>query len=276
MDWKSLFRPVSNMTAEEARAFLAARPEGSYQLIDVRQPREYADGHLAGARLLPLKELADRVAELDAAKPTLVYCAVGGRSKVAAQLLNGKGFRNVFNILGGIKAWQGGQAVGPEELGLDLFTGGMDYADAAALSYAMEDGLQRFYRALEEKSEPPAWRQLLARLAGFEDRHKERLLAEYRRRRGDDAGIDPGSAPIMEGGRRIDEYLKRADALLRSLPDILQLAMTLETQAMDLYSRMAQKSEDRETRDFFLSMAEEEKTHLAYLAEEMDRVLAAG
>ena len=60
---------------------------------------------------------------LDPEKPTLVHCAVGGRSRVAAQMLSGWGFKEVYNLAGGIKAFEGHKATGPRELNLDLVTG---------------------------------------------------------------------------------------------------------------------------------------------------------
>ena len=104
MNWKKLFVPGTDISVAEAKEYLAARDSMTYQLLDVRQPAEYEAGHLAGAILIPLKELPDRVASLDKDKPTIVYCAIGGRSKVAAQLLAGLGFANVYNMVGGIKA----------------------------------------------------------------------------------------------------------------------------------------------------------------------------
>jgi rhodanese-related sulfurtransferase len=67
------FKPVSTMTAGEVRAFLRERSPESYNLIDVRQPGEYEVGHLPGARLIPIAELADRLGELDRSKPTITY-----------------------------------------------------------------------------------------------------------------------------------------------------------------------------------------------------------
>jgi rhodanese-related sulfurtransferase len=67
------FKPVSTWTAEEVRAFLRQRSAESYNLIDVRQPGEYESGHLPGARLIPMAELTDRLADLDRSKPTVTY-----------------------------------------------------------------------------------------------------------------------------------------------------------------------------------------------------------
>lgn len=67
------FRPVRSMTAEEARAFMKDKNPDDYHLIDVRQPKEYERGHLAGAKLIPIGELHKRIGELDRSKPAITY-----------------------------------------------------------------------------------------------------------------------------------------------------------------------------------------------------------
>src|SRR5512143_1500619 len=67
------FKPVSTWTVEEVRAVLRERSAESYNLVDVRQPQEYASGHLPGARLIPIAELSDRLGDLDRSKPTITY-----------------------------------------------------------------------------------------------------------------------------------------------------------------------------------------------------------
>lgn len=274
MNWKNLFVPVRNMNAAEARDYMAKRPSDGYQLLDVRQPGEYEQSHLPGAQLIPLTELPGRLDELQKEKPVIVYCAVGGRSKAAAQLLSGQDFAEIYNLSGGIKAWEGGTAIGPLEAGLDFFTGSENYEDGASLAYAMEDGLQIFYRTMADQSQDDGQKKLYARLAGFEERHKSRLLMEYKARH-NGAALKTTEIPgIMEGGRRVAEFLEQAKSLAQSSRAIVDLAMMLETQAMDLYSRMARKSSNPETGKFFLAMADEEKTHLAFLAEALDRMVS--
>jgi glyoxylase-like metal-dependent hydrolase (beta-lactamase superfamily II)/rhodanese-related sulfurtransferase len=76
------------------------------QIVDVRNPRETAAGMIPGAINIPVNQLPYRLAELDPAKPTVVYCAGGYRSSVAASLLRQRGFTDVSDILGGYNAWQ--------------------------------------------------------------------------------------------------------------------------------------------------------------------------
>lgn len=67
------FKRVSTMTAEEVREFLNSKDPAEYNLVDVRQPREYERGHLPGARLMPVSDLLERAGELDSNKPTITY-----------------------------------------------------------------------------------------------------------------------------------------------------------------------------------------------------------
>ena len=74
-------------------------------VVDVREPWEYKQGHVPGAMLIPLGQLSARVNELDPERPVAVICASGNRSQSAAALLGQKGFKTVYNILGGTGAW---------------------------------------------------------------------------------------------------------------------------------------------------------------------------
>ena len=67
------FKPVSTLSAEKVRQFLDEKNRESYNLIDVRQPKEYEQEHLPGAHLIPLGDLPKRLSELDPGKPTIVY-----------------------------------------------------------------------------------------------------------------------------------------------------------------------------------------------------------
>lgn len=73
MLWKQFLTPVSSMKAEEAKSFMAGEQEGNYTLLDVRQPKEYENSRIPGAKLIPLPQLTDRLGELDRDKPVLTY-----------------------------------------------------------------------------------------------------------------------------------------------------------------------------------------------------------
>lgn len=73
-------------------------------VLDVRQPQEFAGGHIKGAKLIPLHELGKRMKEIPQDKEILVVCRSGSRSSMAARQLAGAGFK-VVNLRGGMTAW---------------------------------------------------------------------------------------------------------------------------------------------------------------------------
>lgn len=275
MKWKTLFQVVNSLSTEEAQAFIAARSAADYQLLDVRQPKEYDNEHLPGALLIPLKQLPEKLAGLDRQKPLLVYCAVGGRSRAAVQFLVGQGFDEVYNISGGIKKWLGGKATGQELMGLELIDAEADFENGLTLSYALEDGLQQFYAGLATRVASEEQRILLERLASFEDKHKKWLAREFSLVT-DDAPMPStpqGDQAVMEGGRSVQQFLARVRPEYLTTEDIFDLAMMFETQAMDLYSRLARQAQDDGSRALFLRLVDEEKMHLGYLEEEYARMM---
>jgi rhodanese-related sulfurtransferase/TusA-related sulfurtransferase len=81
--------------------------DDSVVIIDVREPAEYAFGHIPGAISIPLGELEDRIHELPKNKTIYVVCRTGTRSGLAAQKLAKKGFTNVWNVVPGMSKWEG-------------------------------------------------------------------------------------------------------------------------------------------------------------------------
>jgi hydroxyacylglutathione hydrolase len=75
------------------------------QVVDVRNPGEVADGMIPDAIAIPVGQLPARLDELDPQRPTVVYCAGGYRSSVAASLLRHRGFGDVSDVRGGYNAW---------------------------------------------------------------------------------------------------------------------------------------------------------------------------
>ena len=75
-------------------------------LIDVREPDEYEQSRIEGSTLIPLQTLPERCDSIDPNQEVVVHCKSGGRSAHAVGFLRDKGFAKVFNLRGGIKAWQ--------------------------------------------------------------------------------------------------------------------------------------------------------------------------
>lgn len=92
---------ISEITVDE----LAERLAAGSRLVDVREPVEYAEGHVPGAVLVPLATVPDNVDRFRGDDPTLVICKSGGRSLRACEFLADRGVE-VVNVAGGTLAWQ--------------------------------------------------------------------------------------------------------------------------------------------------------------------------
>jgi hydroxyacylglutathione hydrolase len=92
------------ITVHELRRRLAA---GELDLLDVRQPAEWADGHVEGATFITGGELPQRLGDVPrTGRPLAVACGSGYRSSVAASLLDARTDLDVVNVLGGMSAWR--------------------------------------------------------------------------------------------------------------------------------------------------------------------------
>lgn len=185
-------------------------------------------------------------------------------------MLAGRGFERVYNVEGGINAWKGAKARGPRELDLDLITGEESPSEMIVVAYVMENALQTFYERARENAETEEVRNLLIRLGGYEERHKKMLSSFYSREaaEGPDQELDEAGSNFperMEGGFDVEQFLEDNQASFATLEGILDLAMMLETQSLDLFHRFADKSVHAETRDILLEIATEEKAHLSQL-----------
>ena len=77
----------------------------SLQIVDVREPQEYAEARVEGSALIPLGQLIGRLSELHKDQPVVAMCKSGNRSSVATSMLKRAGFNKVSNLKGGILAW---------------------------------------------------------------------------------------------------------------------------------------------------------------------------
>ncbi len=187
----------------------------------------------------------------------------------------GQGFKKVFNLKGGIQAWEGEKAEGPVELHLELIRGEETPADIIRVAYGMEHSLGELYRNLQATAGDKEVSELLARLASLEDRHKEYLLDLHTKMElpnMDRESLEASLAPeVAEGGFDIEELLKQNREFLKDVPSLLDLSMMLETQALDLYLRFSQKVEADEAKKVLYRIADEEKKHLKWLGDLRDR-----
>lgn len=93
----------ARLSPEQVKQSMAGTP--GLQIIDVRTPAEYKDGHIPGARLIPLQELGNRYTEVDKGKPAILVCRSGSRSAQAYKLLAGQGYDKIQHLEGGLSRW---------------------------------------------------------------------------------------------------------------------------------------------------------------------------
>jgi hydroxyacylglutathione hydrolase len=94
---------LPNISAVDLARRLSAEPD--LVVLDVREPVEWEDGHVPGARHIPMRQIADRLAEIPRERPVALVCRGGPRSSTVGSLLLGQGFSRLLNVWGGMGAW---------------------------------------------------------------------------------------------------------------------------------------------------------------------------
>ena len=102
---------IEDITLEEAYVLIQENKDNQhFVIIDVRTPEEYADGHIEKAINLNYhsETFRDELNKLDKDNIYLIYCRSGNRSRMALSIMEELGFREVYNMLGGIVQWESG------------------------------------------------------------------------------------------------------------------------------------------------------------------------
>ncbi|MCY0899061.1 MAG: rhodanese-like domain-containing protein [Firmicutes bacterium] len=95
---------VRHLSPEHVEALARS---GQALIVDVREASEFREGHIPRAKHIALSQLVHRLKEVPKDKTVVVVCRSGNRSNRAAELLSEAGFRNVFNMSGGMQRWRG-------------------------------------------------------------------------------------------------------------------------------------------------------------------------
>jgi rubrerythrin len=191
-------------------------------------------------------------------------------------MLAGKGFTEVLNLSGGFKAWNSKAAFGPGDQGLELFSGVESPAKALVVAYGLEAGLHDFYISMIPKVSNSEVKDLFQKLSEIEIKHQERIFSEYvkitetRETKADFENNIVSQA--VEGGLTTEEYINRFSPDWDSAIDIIELAMSIEAQALDLYQRASESSQDKKSQKVLVQIADEERSHLAQLGKLIERI----
>ena len=259
------------ISVDQARAYMTRGREKEYLLVDVRQPDEYAQGHIPGAVLIPLGEIPQRLHELPADRDLLFYCRSGMRSRGAA-IFAGSQPRfsgTVYNLTGGMLAWNG-QVL---ERTPDLGTYDLDGPEQDLLLRAMdlERGAERFYTVLRERYNAVPWAAQLAALAGAEEAHARMIYRFWAEGETDPppfAAVYEGLAgDLVEGGRPLQEVMATLERQpLKPCRAVLEMALAIEYAAYDLSRVMAHRFQGQLLGEVFNSIADAEKEHMRLVA----------
>ncbi|HYQ60675.1 MAG TPA: ferritin family protein [Desulfatiglandales bacterium] len=180
---------------------------------------------------------------------------------------------------GGIRAWKGLTAKRTPEAGITYFAAGATAKEMVALAWFLENGSRRFYDALAHALEDHDAAELHRRLASAEERHKATLLDLYKKVVG--AVPDPAfpksvisaenDDDVMEGGMRVTEALQWVKG--KSVTEVLELSVALETNSYDLYLNMERRLKDQPSAEVFGVLSGEEKEHLERLSTLLEKRL---
>ena len=96
---------MREISATELAAWLADAGRAKPLLLDVREPWEFDKARIAGAQLVPMREVPARLNEIDQQKDVVAICHHGGRSLQVALFLEKAGYKKLHNLVGGVDAW---------------------------------------------------------------------------------------------------------------------------------------------------------------------------
>jgi rubrerythrin len=201
------------------------------------------------------------------------------RSRAAASILAGAGFKEVHSMGGGIRAWEGLVAEGIPEAGMAYFSSATRAGEMIALAWFLEDGSCKFYQSLGEMTEDQEARGLFQNLKRSEENHKTTLWKMFEEVSGKPNTSEfpekvisrEPKGDVMEGGMLVSEALTWSKG--KPLKDILELTMSLETNSYDLYLKMERKVPAHNVKQVFKTLSEEEKKHLEQLTSIFNRKL---
>jgi rhodanese-related sulfurtransferase/rubrerythrin len=273
---------VSDVTPDQLRGYMAEHDERAYQVVDVRQPEEYQQGHIPGARLVPVGELEVRRAEIEklADRKAIFYCRSGVRSsRAAAWASQVAALPEVFDLQGGFSAW-GGVSIPhfPRFKTLDLKG---DVESLLRQAFDLEKGTYRLYELLAERYGGPV-AGAVSRLARAELIHGQvvhRLLVQAAAGGVPDFDtlFEETPGQLVESGESYDELVRRALALEgQGAAAILEFAAEIELNAYDLYKSLAGSASSEEARGVLIDLSQQEKHHAEGVLTALGRLVALG
>lgn len=275
---ESFYQRVKSILPQEVRKIIKEKSATDYCLLDVRQPGEYEQGHLPGAKLIPLPELEPKIDTIQPNKMTIVYCRSGNRSRSAVGMLNGAGMDDVYNMEGGILAYNGIVAAGPPEAGVFCFPENMSPEQLIAMAWYIEDGSESYVGIIKEMNQNIEIKDILTNLYEHKVAHKKTLEKLYENISGESVRdsfptyvLKKPPKIVMSGCVNVPDavhWSKDKDA-----SEILDFMMALEANTFDLYLKLGREVKAERARSTFMSLSKEEAGHLDKLSSVFEKTL---
>ncbi len=273
-----LFKRPPLISPNTVREYIKNRKPDEYLLLDVRQPAEYEQGHLPGARLMPISELSSRINELDPQRQTIAYCRSGSRSNSAAGILLGAGFKDVLNMEGGISRYSGIIASGPPEAGLFCFPENLTPGELSAVAWYLEDGTIRFLKSLRSDVLSDETPDIVHKLVEEKELNKQKLAGLYKELTNKSPDpefpkdvLDIPAQEVMTGCVKVLDAIKWAEG--KSMNEILELVLSLTANSYDLYLKLSRSVKSDEARKVFTLLSKEEQEYMEHTAAAFEKTL---
>jgi rhodanese-related sulfurtransferase/rubrerythrin len=270
---------ITTLAPSKVKAILDTDKRGNFLLLDVRQPEEYQDGHIPGAKLIPLGELEARQDELERDKKIIIYCRSGRRSMAAAITLCGLGFKDVHHLTGGILNWRYETLAGLPETRPALVSTTANVKDILILAIKLEKGSWDFYAAAKEKVTSPKAKERFQMLSTAENGHMQKLWEVSITALG--AGALPPLDKLkqelkvthMEGGIEISSALVGVVEEFSDEMEALEIALEKEYMSYDFYKRTSALVGNPDARILLHELALEERIHANILLKRLSEIV---
>lgn len=170
---------------------------------------------------------------------------------------------------GGIEAWNGFVATGGPQQGMNLLEGVVSVEDFIRLGMKLEDGTRLFYSEAKSIFNDETSGKIFEMLVNAEKKHTNLLAEAYHHITGTNlsekdlekvAGTD-----IMESGESLKDVLSWMRSEGRTMEEVLDLSMQVETNSLDLYLKLEREIDDKSSKEILMQLITEEKQHLASL-----------
>ncbi len=244
-------------------------------VVDVRQPREYQQGHIPGSILIPLGQLEFGHPSLDKDKNIVVYCRSGKRSMMGANILCQMGYPRVSSLNKGTMGWKYQFLTGAPR---DVLTPGevSSALDIIAKALDRENRKYHFYWA-KYKSEGikknAMIKDLLEELAAWEKEHLDAVYQKYvswsEKHQLPRKSLEEITGPP---GNNVDQGLISHDAISDPI-ELLEVAVEQEYESYNFYKVSAEMIKEEELRRLLLDLAFEERKHASLLLDTISSYL---